>query len=403
MIGEVIEQQPPPSRATSRHVGCDGSLKEYFLLDPQIIYLNHGAYGATPKPVYESFQRWQLELEREPVDFLSRYFEQRMAHSRRVLADYLDTERDNLVYVANGTTGLNIVARSMPLKFGDEVLTTNHEHGGIDRLWKFMSQKLGFRYINRELPLPLTTHDEFVEYFWAGVNENTKVILLSHFTSPTALLLPVAEICRRARAAGILTVIDGSHVPGQFALSLREVDADFYVGILHKWLCAPKGCAFLYARPAAQSMLDPLVVSWGWQPRNPGPSKFVDFHEWQGSRDVSEYLAVPDAIEFQKEHNWNAVRADCRELARWTQREIAKLTGIAPFNADTPEWLGQMTCAPLPAWVNPVELKNKLRFDYNIDVTVDYFETTPRIRISIQGYNTQEEIEKLLAALKRLL
>ena len=399
MTGEGLEK----TFADAGRVGPDGSLKEHFLLDPQVVYLNHGAYGATPKPVFESFQRWQLELEREPVDFLSRYFEERMAFSRGILADYLDTERDNVVYVPNGTTGLNIVARSMKLKPGDEVLTSDHEHGGIDRLWKFMSQKLGFTYINRELPNPLTTHQEFVEYFRAGITEKTRVILLSHFTSPTALLFPVREICQLARAQGILTVIDGSHIPGQFPLSLREIDADFYIGILHKWLCAPKGCAFLYARPSVQSMLDPLVVSWGWDPRNPGPSKFVDFHQWQGSRDVSEYLSVPDAIEFHKKHNWDKVRIECRELARWTQQEIVKLTGIPAFNKDTPEWLGQMTCAPLPAGVNPVEIKNKLRFEYNIDVTVDYFHATPRIRISIQGYNTQADIEKLLTALKRLL
>jgi isopenicillin-N epimerase len=387
----------------STRVGPDGSLKRYFLLDPNIVYLNHAAYGATPKPVFDCFNQWQLELEREPVDFLSRYFTERLAHSRQILAHYLDTDRDNLVYVSNGTTGLNIVARSLRLSGKDELLTSDHEHGGIDRLFRFMSEKLGFSYIRREMPIPMTTHDDFVEHFWAGVTPRTRVILLSHFTSPTAMAFPVSKIIRRAREAGIMTVIDGSHVPGQFTLSLRELDPDFYVGILHKWLCAPKGCAFLYARPNVQALLEPLIVSWGWAPKNPGPSKFIDYHEWQGSRDISEFLAVPEAITFQEKHDWNRVRVECRALARYAQKEIEKLTGIPPYHSDMPEWFGQVVCAPLPPSVRPDPLKNQLRFEYNIEVSIDIFRGSPRIRVSIQGYNTQEDVHCLLQALKELL
>ncbi len=390
--------------ALPAQLGPDGSLKQYFLLDPDITYLNHAAYGATPRPVFESFQRWQLELERQPVDFLSRNFTGLLAQARSVLADYVGTERDNLVYVANGTTGLNIVARSLPAGPGDEVLTSDHEHGGIDRLFRFASAKLGFTYTRREIPIPVTTHADFVEHFWAGVTPKTKIILLSHFTSPTSLLFPVREICRRARAAGILTVIDGSHVPGQFPLSLRELDPDFYVGILHKWVCAPKGCAFLYARPSAQNLLDPLIVSWGWSPKNPGPSKFVDFHEWQGSRDISEYLAAPDAIAFQARHNWDAVRVQCRALALHAQREITELTGVPPYHPELPEWSGQVVCAQLPLQIGDADnFKTRLRFEHNIEVSVDVFRTWPRIRVSIQGYNTAADVEHLLRALRQLL
>jgi isopenicillin-N epimerase len=397
---------PIATRKTGRGreaIGPDGSLRELFLLEPSVTYLNHAAYGATPKPVFEAFQRWQLELEREPVDFLSRYSTERLAHSRAVLADYVGADRDNLVYVSNGTTGLNIVARSLPAGPGDEVLTSDHEHGGIDRLFRFMSGKLGFHYVRREIPLPVSSHAEFVEFFWEGVTPRTKVILLSHFTSPTSLLFPVGEICRRAREAGIVTIIDGSHVPGQFPLSLRELDPDFYVGILHKWLCAPKGCAFLYARRDMQERLDPLIVSWGWAPRNPNPSKFIDYHEWQGSRDVSEYLAVPDAIAFQQEHNWDRVRAQCRELASWAQQEVTRLTKVPLYHLDSAEWSGQVVCAQLPGTVQPDAFKNRLRFEHNIEVSVDSHRDWPRIRISVQGYNTQADIERLLGALKRLL
>ncbi len=384
-------------------IGPDGSLRSEFLLDPAVTYLNHGAYGATPRPVFDAFHRWQMELEREPVDFLSRYSTERLAHSRAVLAKYLDTDRDNLVYVSNGTTGLNIVARNLRTGPGDELLTTDHEHGGIDRLFRFMSSKLGFRYVVRPIPLPVTTHAEFIKYFWAGVTPKTRVILLSHFTSPTSLLFPVKEICRRAREAGIVTIIDGSHVPGQFPLSLRDTDADFYVGILHKWLCAPKGCAFLYARPDMQDLLDPLIVSWGWAPKNPGPSRFVDRHEWQGSRDVSEFLAVPDAIAFQQTHHWHEVSRACRELATWAQEEVTRLTGVPTYHTDGREWSGQIVCAQLPRHVEPDALKNRLRFEHDIDVSTDSHRGWPRIRISVQGYNSMRDIEHLLDALKILL
>jgi isopenicillin-N epimerase len=378
-------------------------LKDLFLLDPEVTYLNHGAYGATPRPVFEAYQRWQLELEREPVDFLSRYATERLAHSRAVLADYVGTERDNLVYVSNGTTAMNIVARSLWVGPGDEVLTSDHEHGGIDRLWRFMQKKLGFTLVKRRVPLPVTTHEEFVEHFWAGVTPRTKVILLSQLTSPTSLVFPVAEICARARRAGIVTVIDGSHVPGQLPLSLREMDPDFYIGILHKWVCAPKGCAFLYARPDAQSRLDPLIVSWGWEPKVPGPSKYVEYHEWQGSRDISSFLAVPDALAFQELHDWDAVRVRCKELAAYAQREISALAGTTPYHPDSPEWYGQIVCARLPRGTDDKLLLRQLRFDHGIDVSVDRFDDWPRIRVSVQGYNDVSDVERLLSALERLL
>jgi isopenicillin-N epimerase len=387
----------------AKRLGPDGSLRSLFLLDPSVTYLNHAAYGATPRPVFESFQRWQLQLERQPVDFLSRYSTERLAYSRAVLAEYVDTERDNLVYVSNGTTGLNIIARSITAGAGDEVLTSDHEHGGIDRLWRFTAEKKGFRWVRREIPLPVTTHADFVEYFWAGVTPQTKVIVLSQFTSPTSLVFPVKEICRRARHQGIVTVIDGSHVPGQLSLSLRELDPDFYVGILHKWVCAPKGCAFFYARPSVQHLVEPLIVSWGWEPKHPGPSRFIDIHEWQGSRDISEFLAVPDALEFQRQHNWTEVRTECRALALYAQREITRLTGVTPYHPELPEWSGQVVCAQLPRDVDAERLKNDLRFKYDIEVSTDVFRNWPRIRVSIQGYNTIEDVDRLLHALGRLL
>ncbi|MGZ2744699.1 aminotransferase class V-fold PLP-dependent enzyme [Burkholderia stagnalis] len=379
-------------------------LKSLFLLDPDVTYLNHGAYGATPRLVFERHVQWQYELEREPVDFLSRRATERLAQSRAVLAEYVDTERDNLVYVSNGTTGVNIIARSLPLGPGDELLTTDHEHGGIDRLWRYTAQRRGFEIVRHEVALPVTTHARFVEDFWGRVTPRTRAILISQLTSPTALVFPVAEICARARARGILTIVDGSHVPGQLPLSLRRMDPDFFVGILHKWVCAPKGCAFMYARPDVQLLIEPLVVSWGWEPKNPGPSKFVEYHEWQGSRDISAFLSVPAALEFQREHDWDDVRRRCIALADDAQKEIAALTRQPLYHPPgAREWHGQMVCVPLPPDTDDVWLLNQLRHEHRIDVSVDRFDNRPRIRISIQGYNGPDDVDRLIGSLKQLL
>ena len=213
------------------------SLKDNFLLDPNIHFLNHGSFGATPKPVFREYQRWQRELECQPVEFLGRRHDRLMAESRAVLAKYLGTHAQNLVYTQNVTIALNIIAHSLDLGSSDEVLSTNHEYGALDRTWRFLSKERGFAYINQNISVPIMSRDEFIREFWSGVTPRTRVIFLSHITSPTAIHLPIEEIIRRAREAGIITIIDGAHAPGQVSISLDELGADFYGGNLHKWMC----------------------------------------------------------------------------------------------------------------------------------------------------------------------
>ena len=378
-------------------------LRAEFMLDPGIAFLNHGFVGATARAIFEANLERQREFEREPVDFISRFATQRLAEARATLAEYVDADPDDVVFTSNGTVGLNTVARSLALGPGDELLMTDHEHGGIERLFRYMAERLGFTLVKRAVPLPVTTHADFVEHLMAGVTGRTRAILISHMTAPTALVLPVAEVCHRAREMGILTVIDGAHGPGQLPLSLRTIDPDFYVGILHKWLCAPKTCAFLYARRDRQRRLEPLVVSWGWQPDVPGVSRFIDENEWQGSRDLAPFLTVPDAIAFQQTHDWDAVRTRCRALAASAQRAISDMFGLAPWHPSLPEWQGQMACAPLPDRVDLARLQHRLRFEHQVDVSVERFAGAPRVRVSVQGYNTQADIDRLLAALGALV
>ncbi len=342
------------------------ALKKYFLLDPHVVFLNHGSFGATPKPVFDEYQRWQLELERQPVEFMARRFTGLMAESRAALGAYLGTHADNLVYTQNVTISINIVARSLKLGAGDEVLSSDHEYGAMDRTWRFLAKERGFMYINQ--PVSLVSKEAFIDSFWSGVTPNTRVIFLSHITSPTALIFPVDEIIKRARAAGIITVIDGAHVPGQIPLHLDSLGADFYGGNLHKWLCAPKGAGFLYARPEMQHLLKPLVVSWGYEPETPGASAFVDLHEWWGTRDIAAFLTVPAAINFQKKIHWDKVRTACHTLAKDAQQHICELTKLTPLHTQSDGWFAQLSAAPLPADTDLAVLKSRLYDEYRIEI-----------------------------------
>lgn len=377
--------------------------KDLFLLDREVIFLNHGSFGACPRPVFEAYQRWQLELERQPVEFLGRRAPTLLAEARAGLAAYLGVDAEEVVYFPNPTTAINMVARSLDLQPGDEILGTDHEYGAMDRTWRFICRQTGARYVRQPIPLPLEDENQIVAALWQGVTERTRALFLSHITSPTALIFPVAEICRRAREAGLLTIVDGAHVPGHIPLNLAELGADLYTGACHKWLCAPKGAAFLFARREIQDWLDPLVVSWGYESEKPGPCQYVDYHEWQGTRDLAAFLAVPEAIEFQARHGWDEIRRRCHALASQTRARLQALTGLEPICPDSPAWFGQMAAARLPDGVDVETLQKRLYGNFRIEIPLHCWNGRPLIRASFQAYNSPAEADRLLEALEQLL
>ncbi len=376
--------------------------KKQFLIDPNICFLNHGSFGATPLPVFQKYQEWQRLLEKQPVEFLGRKAADLLRSARMELANFLNTDPDNIVYITNATYGMNNIARSLRLKKGDEVLSTNHEYGAVDRIWKFLSSKQEFKYINFPINLPVDDTSAFVESFWKNVTNRTKVISLSHITSPTALVLPVEEICRRAQASGIITIIDGAHAPGQIDLNITSIQADFYTGNLHKWLCAPKGSAFLYAAPHCQNLIEPLIVSWGWQSENPGPSKYVDYLEWNGTRDISSFLSVPDAIQFFYQYIKGEPQNHCYRLVNETSNRIAEITGIPPLSNGV-NWTAQMGASFLPEKMDGNWLKNELYDNYRIEIPVIQWNDRWLIRYSYQIYNDERDMEHLISVLASLL
>lgn len=368
-----------------------------FLLRRDVTFLNHGSYGACPLPVFESYQRWQRELEYQPVDFLGRRAPALLAEARTVLAGYLHADVADLVWVPNATHGVNIVARSLNLLPGDEILATDHEYGAVDRTWRFICGERGARYINQPINLPLTDPSEVVEQLWAGVTPHTKMISISHISSPTALIFPVAEICRRAREAGILTLIDGAHAPGQIPLDLEQIGADFYTGNCHKWMCSPKGAGFLHARREMQHLLKPLIVSHGYESPTPSGSTFQDYFGWTGTCDPAAYLSVPAAIAFQQSHDWMNVQAACHALLVEARARIAEMTGLPPICPDSPEWISQLCVLPMPT--SPEIDLGRLWKQYQIEAPITAWRDRRFVRISIQAYNTPADIERLIEAI----
>jgi isopenicillin-N epimerase len=374
----------------------DGTdLRDEFLLDRSVTFLNHGSFGACPRAVFERYQEWQLELERQPVLFLARRLEELLAEARGALGAYVGADPDDLVFVPNATAGVNVAARSLGLRPGDEVLSTDLEYGALDLTWEHVCAELGASYVRAPIRLPVTSHGEIVDTVWSAVGPRTRVLYLSHHTSATAMTLPVDDLCRRAREAGIRTVIDGAHVPGHIPLDLRALDADFYAGNCHKWLCAPKGAGFLYVRRELQEGIHPLVVSWGYEGDDP---TFLSRHEQQGTRDPSAYLTVPAAIAWQLEHDWDSVRNRCHELARRARTEL----GLEPLTPDSPDFFGQMVTLRLPPHA-PEDLQERLYDDLRIEIPVSEHGGDRFIRASFQGYNDADDLERLKTALDELL
>jgi len=380
-------------------------MKELFILDPNIVFLNHGSFGASPRPVMDAYQRWQYQLERQPVQFIMRGMLGELENARQILGKFLNASADDLVFVPNATFGVNIVARSLQLNAGDEILASNHEYGACENIWKFMAQKTGADFIRQPVPLPIGSPEEVADQLWQGVTPKTKVIFLSHITSPTALQMPIELICRRARQAGILTVIDGAHAPGQIQVDLGLIDADFYVGNCHKWMLSPKGAGFLYTRPGLQDIVEPLVVNWGWGKNAPDitGSRYIENLEWWGTIDPSAYLAVPAAIQFMEEHDWAHVQKRCHRLLNDCIQRINQLTGLNTIYSEDAQAFSQMAIVPLPPIRDLSDFKDQLYQQYKIEVPCGQRNEKVFTRISVQGYITASDIDAFINALAELL
>jgi isopenicillin-N epimerase len=368
-------------------------LRQEFLLDPEVAFLNHGSFGACPQPVFERYQAWQRELEREPVDFLDRRLTDLLEGARAVLAGYLGCSADDLAFVQNATTGVNLAARSIALRPGDEVLATDLEYGACDLAWEWVCRHAGARYVRAPISLPLRDPGELGAALFASASERTRVVFVSHVTSTTGLVVPVEEIVGRARSLGLITVVDGAHAPAHVPVDLDELGADFYSANCHKWLGSPKGAGFLHVQPERQDRVDAAIVSWGYREGR----TFTQRVEMQGTRDPAAWLAVPDAIRFQTERDWDDVRERCRRLTRDGRRDLCDLLGTEPIAPDS--MIAQMAAVRLP---RPAPgLGERLFTKHRVEVPIDRHGEL--LRLSVAAYTTRDEIDRLLAALAREL
>lgn len=377
-------------------------MKSQFLLDPTITFLNHGSFGACPKPIFEEYQRFQLELETEPVLFIQKKVAGYLKVAREKLSTYMGCDSLDVFFTPNPTFAINTIMRSLDLQEGDEILSTNHEYGAMDRIWSFYCKKSGAQYIRQNISLPVQTKEQLIEEFWKGYNSKTKIIFLNHISSCTALVFPVKEICDRARELGLITIIDGAHVPGQLDLNIADLNPDYYTGTLHKWMLAPKGSSFLYVKKQLQNILDPLIVGWGYESVSPGESQFLDYQDYQGTRDISAFLATPKVIEFLERNNWSEIAKQSKAIVLANYQRFCDLLHTQPLCPISEEFLVQMASVPVKT-SNPVGLKELLFNQYKIEIPVMSLNGNFYLRYSINGYNSQEDLDVLYAALQDIL
>lgn len=376
-------------------------LTREFTLKPEITFLNFGSFGACPKEIQEDLFAWQRELESEPVQFIAKNGVTYVKKSLAALAEYIGCGEKDLVFVPNPTHAMNIVANSFRLIPGDEVLSTNLEYGAIDRTWNYHCKKHGATYVRQKINLPVVSEDQVVADFWKGYTHRTKAIFISHITSATGLILPVERICREAKEKGLITIVDGAHVPGHIPLDLSNLQADIYTGACHKWMMTAKGSSFLYVKPSMQLQFDPLIVSWGYESLHPSDSQYFDYHQFNGTRDFSAYLTIPKAIAFMQQHNWPAVAAQCRKLAQENLPRFVELLGSYALAPISDTYFGQMCSIPIKT-PNAMQLQQTLFDAYQIEIPVFDFDGKQYIRYSINAFNSQADLDKLYAALTEL-
>jgi len=382
-------------------------------LDRDVIFLNHGSFGACPHEVLEHQAALRAHMEAEPVRFLSRELDGRLDEARAALARFLGADADDLAFVANATSGVNAVLRSRALAADDELLTTDHAYNACRNALQYVAERTGARVVVVPVPFPVASPAVVVEAVLARVTPRTRLALIDHVTSPTGLVVPVERLCAELRARGVDVLIDGAHAPGMLPLDLATLGATYYSGNCHKWLCAPKGSAFLWVRADHRGDVRPLTISHGANRKKPGRERFRLEFDWTGTSDPTAWLSVPKAIECvggMLRGGWPAVMERNHALAVEARGLLCAAAGTPPACPET--MLGSLASVLLPdgassevVWGRPDPLQTRLFDHWRIEVPVMSWPAPPRrlIRISAQLYNTRADFERLADALRKEL
>jgi isopenicillin-N epimerase len=386
---------------------------EHWPLDRGIVFLNHGSFGACPTEVLRHQAALRAEMEAEPVRFLSRELDDRLDEARRALAAFVGADPDEVAYVTNATGGVNAVLRSLALSPGDELLTTDHAYNACRNALDFVAGRSQARVVTVNIPFPITGPDEVVNAVMARVTPRTRLALLDHVTSPTGLVLPIERLSAALAGRGVEVLVDGAHAPGMVPLDLRALRATYYSGNCHKWLCAPKGAAFLWVPRDRQREVRPLTISHGANAARTDRSRFRLEFDWTGTSDPTAWLTVPKAIEYLGSllpGGWPALMARNRELALEARHLLCAAVGTALPCPD--EMVGSLASVMLPdgpttdiGWRRPDPLQRRLFEGWGIEVPVMSWPAAPRrlVRISAHLYNRRDHYARLREALGKEL
>jgi isopenicillin-N epimerase len=393
-------------------------------LDPSITFLNHGSFGACPRAVLQAQARYRDELEAEPVRFFTRIAPALLDGSRQVLAEFLHGDADDLVFISNATAGVNSVLRSLRLAPGDELLVTDHAYRACRNVFDYVAQRQGATVVVAALPFPVTAAGDVVEAVLRCVTPRTKLAMIDHVTSATGLVLPVEALVRGLQSRGVDVLVDGAHAPGMVPIDLNALNAAYYTGNLHKWVCAPKGAGFLHVRRDRQAGIMPNIISHGYSVPRPGRSRLHDLFDWVGTLDVSPWLCVKEAIAFIRglvppgpgEDGSHALMRHNRDLALRGRRMLCEALGSAPASPE--EMIGSLAAVWLPDDPDPEggrdestsptpqhSLQSALMSRFSIEVPAYHFPKPPRrvVRISAQVYNDVGQYQRLIEALQTLI
>jgi isopenicillin-N epimerase len=380
------------------------------LLDPTVANLNTGSFGPLSRQAFERVTTLRRRLAEEPMDFLLRQAPPLLADARAHLARFLNGEERRLVFTANATAAINTVAAGLRLAVPGEILLTDHEYGAMIWCWERAGQRQGLTLRTLALPRLPSEPEEIVAAVSAAFTPRTRLLFFSHVLSPTGLVLPAKELCAEARRRGIVTVVDGAHAPALIPLDLKDINPDYYAGNCHKWLLAPTGSGFLYFGPESAERTQPLQVSWGWHYEPGRADEADDFgstprlrsFEFEGTRDPCPWLTVPAAIDFQERLGWSNIRGRIAELVACTRESLSGKLGLSLATPANPAVHAAMTAVELPQTVNPQGLREQL-WKRRIEVPIIERPDRLLLRVSTHFYNTEEEIDRLTAALQELL